>query len=1192
MADLTSKIQAIENHLVGLGIMPAADANHLAGEDFIRSLNKSARVLAGMLEMPKVQGYSPEFGQDLLKKLSEKTPEEINELKTFLKENPDMDLAPRLINGFVRGAIQDRLKNGGVPEEEWGQIKLGGLLPMIENAEQIVADLNEITQDQQVAQVQATVQAQVQAQTQSSNDVVLKAIGQEGRTFSEASTQEVLKTYVTKLQTDFAFTESKRYGAFSQEFSDHIADKISSSSLPAGYDAAQLQAFSDAMNFLRGNGSYIEPEEPMNVQTATVMIEGVLKEMAPQLNAKLEEVGAKTNAQLEKLPEGFIRDLAMAFKDLRTGGLLDQRVPEISSVDGIFDRRAQASLQGFLQVLGHEKFMDFPGENDWEYTPALAPYMLDVDKLKKNLSGVMSPEDLKKIEPMLNKERMGELVDALNFLYHDGRISREPLIDPGFNEYRSLPNFTERIFQQQIDTYKDTNVEMIGLLDSLSREYAGVGVHDFKSDIEFPDVYAKLDGAMDRSQLLTHFYTQAQKNYKKNGGSEEAFKEDLYLLVNTVLTLPFGDKNRRDEFYLAMQSAVDAAGDASSEKAAGVFAEKVIEGSEGVRANYDGTHPDYKHYYERTASVWKPGLQSLEITSGGKVFTARDVAQAYDNYHLSVASLKYRELGLSDEIDRQGYISFTDDKNQQYVSAIDKHSMVFTVEKINTDALLPIAWAIPPREGPEYNGLSYTRGAMEAELQALVDDNRLDSKALEKIKSTLDDKKIGQDDYIMDQDLRRQLMRDLDPGYRLVDPKKGMLMASSMPELFRNLEKPERTESLDKFAADQALSAGQVKAEKAERIAKEAEKDHSPSLSRPGDAALTAVASDVMAPGGPTLPRSEAGAIRNYAGRLYSAPSVIYPGDKNILPLLKSVSGQDDLRIGSYLGSSLEVSSVRVEANRGGGPMISYFDKGSSEIRVIAPPDYLSDPAQRAELKNIISNSGVDSAQFMRHIESEYPDLYAMVENHRIGNYGGRPRLSSEPLQLDDYWQFKASTVRVLNQLDAAYQPRLQGIPKAPRKGFIDSVKGNFNTKIKGLKTEWGNLKEVVEAGVKKIPGAAVEFSEKAADGLGNTADMLGKAAQRDWVALRRAAEAAPEGIVNTTTSIGSKFSKTGRTLGAAAEKDFKTIGEVWEINTGSPDSEVKKQEIQDAGKTITAPVEPVTREVLPAPVLDLENGP
>jgi len=97
--------------------------------------------------------------------------------------------------------------------------------------------------------------------------------------------------------------------------------------------------------------------------------------------------------------------------------------------------------------------------------------------------------------------------------------------------------------------------------------------------------------------------------------------------------------------------------------------------------------PGYSQRYERDAPAWKPGLENLTITSGGQSFSAADMAAFYDNYHIMTPSNPFKESLQTAFIDQPGYTSFKEDPGNVYIAGIDKQSMVFSIEKIDLDAL-------------------------------------------------------------------------------------------------------------------------------------------------------------------------------------------------------------------------------------------------------------------------------------------------------------------------------------------------------------------------------------------------------------------------------------------------------------------------------------------------------------------------
>ncbi|MCB1721554.1 MAG: hypothetical protein KDI11_07355, partial [Alphaproteobacteria bacterium] len=555
MADLTPKIQSIAGKLQGLGLLASSHKGDVADEAFVDARDKAVRFLAAFLDMDGVEGYSPKFGKQVLDRLAanEKSGKLAKDIDR-IKENFDLELD----KGWTptKSVIRGYLEDAGIPEDQWGKIKLGGLLVFIKDREQVVADLNEIANDKNVQQVQ---KARVE-KTQSDTETVLKTIGQEGKAWDAPETQAALTAYVSKLQTDFGFPEDKRYGAFDEVTSKKLTQQLAAGTVAAGYDAAQLQAFIPALDALRSSGAYNPPEKPLTAFDATLKVETMLGELVPKLNAQLEEKSAQ-------MPSGFVGQL---LKDFVTGGILDRRITEVGAPDGIFDMRTQASLQGMMLVLSHQMLLGIPAEKgvgDHEYTVTKGKYIRE--HFDEKLKGKISDEQLADL-----KKALPELLDSLDFLAKNGMISRELFINPDDNSLLKMPDLVERQFAQRIEEHKDGNPDMLRLLDSLTHTYTNsMGMAALMPDLAIPDLFGKIDGNKSPRDRLAQFYKEAREKY---GDKKEDFHTDMIILINTAMTLPYGDRAYREHFEDAMSDALAAAGKISDpDKAAEMFADKV-----------------------------------------------------------------------------------------------------------------------------------------------------------------------------------------------------------------------------------------------------------------------------------------------------------------------------------------------------------------------------------------------------------------------------------------------------------------------------------------------------------------------------------------------------------------------------------------------------------------------------------------
>ena len=910
MADLTPKIQLIEEKLQGLGLLTPAQVDGVADEAFVDARDKAVRFLAAFLDMPGVTGYTPEFGRQVLDRLAanEKSGKLAEDIES-IKENSDLELDKSWTP--TKSVIRGYLEDAGIPEDQWGKIKLGGLLAFIKDRKQVVADLNEIANDKGVQQVQ---KARVE-KTQSDTETVLKTIGQEGKAWDAPETQAALKEYVTKLQSDFGFPEARRYGAFDEVTSKKLTQQLAAGPVPAGYDAAQLQAFIPALDALRSSGAYNPPEKPLTAFDATLKVEAMLGELVPKLNAQLEE----KNAQM---PGGFMGQL---LKDFITGGILDRRITEVGEPDGIFDMRTQASLQGMMLVLSHPMLLEIPAEKgvgDHEYTVTKGKYIRE--HFEEKLKGKISDEqlaDLKKVLP--------ELLDSLDYLAKEGMISHELFINPD-NSILSMPDLVERQFAQRIEEHKDGNPDMLRLLDSLTHTYTNsMGMAALMPDLAIPDLFGKIDASKSPRDRLAQFYKEAREKY---GDKEDNFHTDMIILINTAMTLPYGNRAYREHFEDAMSDALAEAGKISDpDAAAKMFADKVSTYAVELHKTQEGGAPAYVESYDRSVPVWKPGLTSLEITSGGHAYNSTDIAQAYDDYNLAVAQGDFQKRGMANPLYQQKFMIFQDDEGQRYVAGIDKDSMIFTVEKIDVAAIRKALKDKPGRPWTE--------------------------------------------------------IRDLDPGFALLVDQRGHIQNGSYS--YSNLLVDVESEDVPKlgdFVQKYRKEAQDIHAGNIQRLNDEAQ--WNPDLFIPKEPAPQQFKSAARRAGAAefdkaaALPSSEdLQLISQFTSRkLYSSPVVLGPRDRDVLEAFSRNAGRE-LTLGSSIeaGTQVRIKGIEMPSDTS-GPLIALYDRKEQRVRVIETPQVLRDSAARKALMEEVHKT--DDMTMMDKIRREQPELFALMNGY------------------------------------------------------------------------------------------------------------------------------------------------------------------------------------------------------------------
>ncbi|MEZ5814507.1 MAG: hypothetical protein R3E13_07320 [Alphaproteobacteria bacterium] len=574
----------------------------------------------------------------------------------------------------------------------------------------------------------------------------------------------LFKELMRGFQHDPYFAEGwggERNGVYTDEFKAHFAARVEAMPESSEDERLRKEGFRQyvaALETMEERGLKLRlARDEFTPESATRHVEEVLQMLAPELNAQLE-IAAKKN----KLPSA-LQEMLAVFGAAPDMGILKHRIPEVTKVDDVLDMRSQASLQGVLTLLSHPMLLGIKGGDSWRYTPEVGQHIVNnLDTLKKNLSGFMSEEDLEKFDELLEEKNVRKFIDALDHLYERGLIAGERI------EYdRALvPAYTRELFNRLLTSQLDdegkpidghaqamkdagaermmdlvnTNPDMLRLLDTLTIEYTGrAGIARLMPEIEMPPIFSAGGDVRDefanagkvRSQQLYDFYKAARE---RHSGTAEEFNNDIFYLINTVATLPFGDAAYRGAFAQELGEVVKAAGAQSDpDKAAEVFAKGV---SEKVAALHKDGVPAYKRYFEGDADAaqrMNPRLRALEIVSGGHTYTAHDFKQAYDDY----MSFKAQALRGKMQKGGQGYVVFKGDKGPDgredyYLMAVDKDSGVFSVEKIDAGVLAGIAkehadkhytevWKLMEEASPAFAlARSASPGAGWAELSAQI----------------------------------------------------------------------------------------------------------------------------------------------------------------------------------------------------------------------------------------------------------------------------------------------------------------------------------------------------------------------------------------------------------------------------------------------------------------------------------------
>lgn len=828
---------------------------------------------------------------------------------------------------------------------------------------------------------------------------------------------------------------------------------------------------------------------PMTVIGATTIVEEALKGLAPTINGALEGAQAKMQGnELGSLAAQF--GLSGLFESFTQVGILDHRIPEITTVDAVFDLRSQASLQALMIFLSDPMVMNLPGENKWYYTPEKGQLILQgLDDLKQRVKQMLGEEEYNRLglEEQLTRENLAPLIEALDFLATQDppRISQQLL----FSQSVEIDDNVEALFRNILDVPTDqteidylagfgahrmtgiaeNNPGMLKLADSLTREFTTqFGIHDLMPELRGVDTIGQIDGALTREQRLSQFYKEARAKHAENGHGD-TFNQDLMILVGTINTLPFGSASYRQQYLHIMRRAAERAGAISDpDQAAQVFATAVTEGMNTLYQNHG--RPDYQQYYKRETPSWRPGLENITVTSGGTEFSATEIARLYDQYHTVAPGNPYRENLKTDVIDMHGPVFFKDDEGNTYIAGIDKESMVFSVERLDVEGFRA-----------RYN-----------EWTARYEANEIN---MDEFKEALDG------------------MRDEFPGFDLLVGIQTPLDAAATMMNSHILSRVQTLSSLvSNYQSDFDTLRGVVETERAREEALIPQNARGvgtdgrtePVIDRFNPAARGTVFDD------PTRTReqimSDIDQLRDFANfQLNSTPRVIMPHETGIIDMLhrNDAHGPDGqplkLPVGAYAGSaSLRVEKLDLPPRGTGGPLIAFYDGSQRSIRVIETPDYLADPAQRQALMDMASQ-GADSEEFMRRIRSEYPELFAIVQEYRTAGNGNGIITDNGPIGRNEYNGFKRAMQNVVRNIGAdmrefAYQP--PGEERQPRT-FRDNIElagrtivGTPGEVADEIRRKYGGINPgAVGDGLRTLPERTGDAFVSVVNGIGSTVE-------------------------------------------------------------------------------------------------------
>lgn len=905
---------------------------------------------------------------------------------------------------------------------------LPAAVALLEGSDDLVADLQTLV-DQNLYAGQAINPADLAAGGAEEYRAAVTALegiinsSEKDGTWADADAR-AMQTFFRNMQSGGYFGEGwtgPKDGVYDDAFRAHLDAKLAA--IPANDPMkAQLQGLLTNIDVLLARSVTLTPPH-MDVRSATKTVEESLMVLAPNINGMLDKVTDGNDGN----------SLVALFQSFAQIGILDHRIPEISAADENFDLRSQAALQGLMIFLSDPMVMNIPGENNWYYTPEKGQFILaNIDNLKNKIKQMIGEEEYnaQNLDELLKAENLQPFIDSLDFLAKQDppRIAQQLLFNQG--DFEAAP-YVEKLFQSMISTPQDqteidylssygahriagmaeNNPDMLQLMDVLTREFSGqFGLLDLMPDLENADAVNDIDGAITREQRLSTIYKAARAKHEENGHGA-TLSDDLYIMISTINTLPFGSSEYRRNYQQMMREAIDAASAISNpDEAARVFSERVAQGMDRLYEQHGA--PQYTQPYERDAPSWKPGLENLTITSGGQQFGATEMAAFYDNYHIMTPGNPFREELQTDLLALHGYVSFKDDDGNTYIAGIDKQSMVFSIEKIDLEAL-----------------------------QIIHDDASLNA-----------------------EERRAKFLED--PGFALLAGTRDV--EAAIADVFI-------TRRLDNANVFKTVSEGyqsDVDGLREQRDAAQAERDaYIPPYARsvqttPAQQPTTVdrfnpAAQEPTVFDDPTRSRgqiiADINALRDFANmELNAKPRVIAANDTATMAMLRrnDIRDANGDRIKLPIGRSMESTSLSVEKvelppEGASGQMLAYYDRSKEAVVVVQMPAYLSDPRQRAAIK-ALTEDGRDSEAFMRRVERDYPELFAVTQEYRTGGHGGG--ITAGPLSRDEYTEFKRAMRAVIIGLesdiqDQAYVP--PGVERQPR-DFRDNMeragRGIINT--------------------------------------------------------------------------------------------------------------------------------------------------
>lgn len=777
--------------------------------------------------------------------------------------------------------------------------------------------------------------------------------------------QDLLKQKILAFQNDAFFGEGwtgPKNGLYSGEFAAHLIARADS--MPEGTEAEKaakgdVRTFALALKTVSDDYGVdlISPKDKISPAEASQNVEMALGLMGPVLNGLLEEKSQQLNGKMAEMPD-FLRGLVGMMAQTQAGSLLETRIPQVETADAVFDMRSQGSLQALLIVLGDRNVMNIPGLANGLYDPEAGQQILNnVGPLREKLRAEMAPEKFAEIESVLTREKLQPVIDSLDVLHAAGKIAREPLFVN--NRAAELPGLAAGILTEEVSRLGQENPDALKLADGLIRQYTGFyGISGLLPGNE--GLEQEIDVSKAPEKRLEEFYTKAKAKHLADGGTHESFNSEMLLILNTVLVLPFGSGEQRNLFNAGVREALSmAAGESDPARAAEIFARGVTSTGEEMAGKF-GVAGFRQAYDDSRGVVWHPRLEGSSFSSGGKIYTAADIAKRYDDMNAARGAMRGME----------GALFFKDDNGDTHVAAIHEETrmfMVVKVDKANMEKILQSGGdaaviAEMKKTDPGFGLVFQPSGYLVSSYVGFAE------------------RVVAGGFASLPQEMAPQqnvaIGRTVDAQEKEGEKKPTIRLSSAPPPSFSSAQP----------AADGGGKRGRG--------------------SVSGDGQVYSVPHETGEVGANNSAlRKE---LTDVGASLRKMPAVLHPGDPR-LDVLQAAAGQE-WRIGASYKKPFQLSGVDMSRADGAGPQVSWYDWKEKTVKVATAPEEMLHPGFRLMTRK---EPGEPSQAYYERIQRDHPLLFEIARNYQ----GGSQRLKGEPVGIDDHWNFNVVVDRVAASL-------------------------------------------------------------------------------------------------------------------------------------------------------------------------------